>query len=120
MPIIGIDHIQLAMPPDCEDEARGFYASLLGLAESPKPPALAARGGAWFGNDHVSIHVGVDPDFRATRKAHPGLLVTGLDELTARLRAAGHVVEDGEPLEGARRAYVDDPFGNRLELLERT
>lgn len=119
MPIIGIDHVQLAMPPDCEDEARTFYRDLLGLAEVPKPAALAARGGAWFANDHVSVHLGADPDFTASRKAHPGFLVTDLDALVARLDAAGHAVKKGEPIEGVRRVHVDDPFGNRLELLER-
>lgn len=118
MPIIGIDHVQLAMPPDCEDEARAFYGGLLGLSEVPKPPALAGRGGVWFGNDAVSVHLGADPDFTASRKAHPGFLVTDLDALVARLEAAGHAVRAGEQIAGVRRVHVEDPFGNRLELLQ--
>ena len=119
MPIIGIDHVQLAMPPDCEDEARAFYGALLGLSEVPNPPALAARGGVWFANDAVSVHVGVDPSFTASRKAHPGFLVTDLDTLIARLEAAGHAARAGEAIARARRVHVDDPFGNRLELVQR-
>lgn len=119
MPIIGIDHVQLAMPPDCEDEARTFYRDLLGLPEVPKPPALATGGGVWFGNDRVGIHLGVDPNFTASRKAHPGLLVTDLDALVVALEAAGLPVKTGDEIEGFRRVHVDDPFGNRLELLER-
>jgi catechol 2,3-dioxygenase-like lactoylglutathione lyase family enzyme len=88
------------------------------LAEVPKPPHLAARGGAWFERAGAKIHLGVDPAFRPARKAHPGLLVTNLTELVAALEAAGHDVVEGEPLEGYSHAYVDDPFGNRLELLE--
>lgn len=119
MPIVAIDHVQLAMPPDCEEEARAFYGTLLGLAEVPKPAALAARGGVWFGSAQVSVHLGVDPDFRASRKAHPGFLVTELDALTRRLEAAGHVVRTADGMPDVRRVHVDDPFGNRIELMER-
>jgi catechol 2,3-dioxygenase-like lactoylglutathione lyase family enzyme len=118
MPIVAIDHIQLAMPAGREPEARDFYSKLLGLPEIPKPPALAKRGGAWFESDRVKIHLGVDSDFRAAKKAHPGLLVEALPELVVRLRQSGHEVTEDEPLEGYHRVYVNDPFGNRLELME--
>ena len=71
MSIRAIDHVQLAMPAGREDDARAFYAGLLGLSEVPKPPHLAARGGCWFETRDVKIHLGVDPDFRPARKAHP-------------------------------------------------
>ena len=115
--IVAIDHVQLAMPVGGEEEARRFYAGLLGIPEQPKPAALAGRGGAWFERDAVRIHLGVEADFRPARKAHPALQVRGLEPLVARLRAAGVEVID-EPLPGHRRVYVADPFGNRLELLE--
>jgi catechol 2,3-dioxygenase-like lactoylglutathione lyase family enzyme len=118
MPIIGVDHVQLAMPAGREAEARAFYDGLLGVPEIAKPPALAARGGAWFERDRLKIHLGVDRDFRPAQKAHPGLLVSGLEALVERLRAAGIAIVDDEPLEGYLRVYVDDPFGNRLELME--
>jgi catechol 2,3-dioxygenase-like lactoylglutathione lyase family enzyme len=117
MTILGIDHVQLAMPPGREDEARAFYAGLLGLPEIPKPPELARRGGAWFETAAVKLHLGVEADFRPARKAHPALLVGGLRALVQRLREAGvEVIED--PLEGHHRVYVADPFGNRIELIE--
>jgi len=109
--------VQLAMPPGEEQKARSFYAGLLGVPEVAKPPELARRGGAWFESTTVKIHLGVERDFRAARKAHPGLLVEGLSELAARLREAGYEVVE-EPLVGRRRSYVNDPFGNRLELIE--
>jgi hypothetical protein len=105
------------MPAGGEDEARGFYAGLLKIPEKPKPGELKMRGGVWFENDAVKIHLGVEADFRPARKAHPALLVQGLDALVARLRHAGvEVVEDELP--GHYRVYVSDPFGNRLELME--
>ena len=118
MPITGLDHVQLAMPAGTEDEARRFYEGVLGIPEVPKPPALAVRGGCWFESDTVKVHLGVDPDFRPARKAHPALLVADLTKLVETLRAAGVPVQDDEPLDGHDRVYVDDPFGNRLELLE--
>ena len=119
MPILGFDHVQLAMPAGGEDDARAFYATLLELHEVPKPPVLARRGGVWFENDKIKIHLGVEAEFRPARKAHPAILVVGLAALCARLRAAGLVVRDDEDLPGYARAYVDDPFGNRLELMEK-
>jgi catechol 2,3-dioxygenase-like lactoylglutathione lyase family enzyme len=110
-----LDHVQLAMPAGREDDARAFYAGHLGISEVPKPDHLAARGGCWFEAGDAHLHLGVDPDFRPARKAHPALLVRGLTALTERLRAAGVPVTEGDP----GQVYVDDPFGNRVELLER-
>jgi catechol 2,3-dioxygenase-like lactoylglutathione lyase family enzyme len=119
MGIVRIDHVQLAMPKGREDEARAFYAGLLGIPEVPKPAALAVRGGAWFEAGEVRIHLGVEADFRAARKAHPALLVEDLAALVKRLREAGVDVVDDDLLPGYERVYVSDPFGNRLELMER-
>lgn len=118
MGIMGIDHVQLAMPVGGEGRATEFYEGLLGIPRVPKPANLAARGGCWFEASATRIHLGVEEDFRAARKAHPALLVDDLDGLVLTLRAGGAVLRDGEPLEGYRRIYVDDPFGNRIELLE--
>jgi catechol 2,3-dioxygenase-like lactoylglutathione lyase family enzyme len=118
MPIVGIDHVQLAMPAGEEAAARAFYAGLLGLPERPKPPHLAGRGGCWFESPAAKVHLGVEADFRPARKAHPALVVRDLAGLVAALRAAGVELVDDEPLEGYERLYAYDPFGNRLELLE--
>ena len=118
MPIIGIEHVQLAMPADGEDAARGFYAGLLGLPERAKPARLAARGGCWFEGPGVKVHLGVDADFRAARKAHPALLVDDLVALIAALAAAGVEAVPDEPADGRARCYANDPFGNRIELMQ--
>lgn len=119
MMIVGIHHVQLAMPQGREDEARAFYSTILGIPEVPKPPRLAVRGGVWFESGSVRIHLGVDPDFVPARKAHPALLVRNLAIVVERLREAGYTVIHDDALEGYDRIYVHDPFGNRLELLER-
>ncbi len=112
-----LHHCQLAMPPGGEDEARRFYSVILGMEERPKPPALAARGGVWFARGDAELHLGVEEGFRPARKAHPALLVDGFDEVLDRLVAAGVEARPDDLLPGFRRVYVDDPFGNRLELL---
>jgi len=116
--VVGIDHIQLAMPVGGEERARGFYRDLLQLPEKEKPPHLVTRGGVWFERGGLKVHLGADKEFRPARKAHPGLLVQGLATLADRLRRAGHPVIEDEPLPGYRHIYTEDPFGNRIELLE--
>jgi catechol 2,3-dioxygenase-like lactoylglutathione lyase family enzyme len=118
--IIAIEHVQLAMPRGGEQRAREFYSGILGLPEVPKPADLAQRGGAWFENGSVKIHLGVEPEFRPARKAHPALLVNGLPALIARMKARNVDVIDDDGLEGYRRVYASDPFGNRIELMEPT
>lgn len=118
MRILGIEHVQLAMPAGRENEARRFYSDLLGIPETAKPPHLARRGGAWFETGPLKIHLGVEADFRPARKAHPALLVEGLEQLVDALQASGYPVVDDEPLDGYHRVYVSDPFGNRIELME--
>lgn len=117
MRICGFDHVQLAVPTGGEPAARAFYADVLGLTEIPKPEPLAARGGCWFQGDDMQIHIGVDPNFRAARKAHPALLVDDLPALVHALETAGHLVREGNTVNGRVQQFVDDPFGNRIELV---
>ena len=122
--IVGLDHVQVAAPPGCEDDARAFYGHLLGLEELEKPQALAARGGVWFRAGAHELHVGVANDFVPATKAHPALRVqtTGaLETIAARLTAQGREVVWADPSEvpGTSRFHAHDPWGNRLELVAR-
>jgi len=118
MSVTSLDHIQLAMPAGGEAEARAFYGGLLGIAERPKPANLLKRGGCWFERGSVKVHLGVDAQFRPARKAHPAFIVKDLARLVSALAAAGHPAREDEPVTGYRRVFVDDPFGNRIELME--
>ena len=84
----------------------------------PKPAVLAVRGGAWFEAGAVRIHLGVEPEFRAAKKAHPAIAVDDLATLSRALERAGCLVRSGEALEGGERLFTDDPFGNRLEFIQ--
>ena len=120
MTILSIDHVQIAMPAGEEDKARAFYIEQLGFIEIPKPPDLAKRGGAWFQAGNVQLHLGVEAGFRPARKAHPAFLVDDLDSLLASAQNAGYETDTSQPpLDGYKRAHVFDPFGNRIELMEK-
>ena len=118
MAIIGLDHIQIAIPAGGEDQARGFYGASLGFHEVPKPENLSPTG-CWFERGGVSLHIGVDPNFTPARKAHPAFLVDDLTALRTRLEAAGYETHDDKPVAGYTRFFTFDPFGNRVELMQR-
>ena len=116
--LVRLDHVQLAMPKGRESDAVAFYSGVLGLSEVKKPPVLAARGGCWFESDGVVVHLGVDPDFTPATKAHPAFVVDDLDALAEGLSTVGVELTWDDALEGVRRGYVADPFGNRIELID--
>jgi len=121
-PIVALDHVQVAAPAGCEEAARGFYGDLLGLEEIAKPLGLAVRGGLWFRVGVQELHVGVAESFAPATKAHPALRASSresLAHLAARLEAHGVEVAwaDAGEIPGSLRCFVNDPWGNRIELL---
>ena len=116
--LVGIHHVQLAMPEGEDTAAVGFYAETLGLTQVPKPEELSPRGGVWFSSGDLELHLGVEDQFRPAVKAHPAILVEGLGKIRAQIEEAGYKVSDTVQIEGFDRLYVRDPFGNRLELIE--
>ncbi|GHH99445.1 glyoxalase [Neobacillus kokaensis] len=114
----GIDHVLLAAPKGSENEARHFYNGILGMEEIPKPENLAKRGGVWFKCGVHQLHIGIQENFIPAKKAHPAFHVENLEALRDRLIDNEIKVKVDEPLKGAKRFYVDDPFGNRLEFLQ--
>ena len=117
MKVIAIDHVQLSMPIGEEQRAVEFYVDILGLKQVPKPEALAQRGGAWFEDEFVKIHLGVEHDFRAARKAHPAFVVEDLRSLIKLLNDRGYAITPAEKMGDVERVQVNDPFGNRIELI---
>lgn len=115
--ILGLDHVQVAIPRGGEGAARAFYGGLLGMTEVAKPAALAVRGGCWFTGGSAVLHLGVEEPFTPAHKAHPAFLVTELESLFESLVQAGCdcVRADGE-IAGVRRFHTADPFGNRVEF----
>jgi catechol 2,3-dioxygenase-like lactoylglutathione lyase family enzyme len=120
MPYIfkSIDHIQLAAPKGSEDTARKFFKNILGFEEVEKPKELKKRGGVWFEFGNYQIHIGIEEPFYPAKKAHPAFEIENIEELRKHLVTNGIDVMDDDKLPGAKRFYISDPFGNRMELLE--
>ncbi|MGA9334668.1 MAG: VOC family protein [Rudaea sp.] len=115
--VVALDHVQIAIPRHAEDRARAFYCELLGLVEIPKPAPLAARGGLWLEVGNLQMHLGVEEPFHPAGKAHPALRIRLYRDLLDKLREAGYEVRVDTMLDGIERSFVDDPFGNRVELI---
>ena len=111
-----LDHVQLGMTPGGEERADAFYCDLLGLTPVEKPLELAARGGRWYTAGTVGVHLGVEEGFQPSMKPHICLVVDNYEDLLERLAAAGHAPRPDEALAEVTRAYVNDPFGNRIEI----
>jgi catechol 2,3-dioxygenase-like lactoylglutathione lyase family enzyme len=119
MPILDLDHVQVAIPVGGEDRARKFYSGILGFTEVEKPAAIAGRNSIWFVAGPVNLHLGIEPDFHAAKRAHPAFVVDRLDEIVLACASAGFAAMPDSSFNGFRRVHVFDPFGNRLELMER-
>jgi catechol 2,3-dioxygenase-like lactoylglutathione lyase family enzyme len=119
MPILSLDHVQLAIPVGGESRAREFYTGILGLLEVEKPAEMAGRNSIWFAAGAANLHFGIEPDFHPAKRAHPALVVEGLDEILVLCERAGLSTRPDTSFYGFRRVHVFDPFGNRLELMER-
>ncbi len=118
MTLRAIDHVQLGMPAGGEDAARRFYGEILGLAEIAKPAELAGRGGCWFARDGVAVHLGVEATYRPATRAHPAFVVDDLVAERERLARAGVPIIDDDSGLPVARCYLEDPFGNRIELVD--
>jgi catechol 2,3-dioxygenase-like lactoylglutathione lyase family enzyme len=111
-----LSHVNITMPPGSEEQARAFYAGLLGLPEIPKPESIRGRGGVWFEAGGLEVHVSVEEERAvADARRHFGIECENVNELRARLEAAEIRTEDGRPAPWYR-FFVSDPFGNRIEI----
>lgn len=114
----GIDHVQLAAPKNSEQQCRAFFGDILGMTEIEKPENLKKRGGVWFECGAHQLHIGIQEPFTPALKAHPAFLMTDIKAFKQQLQHHQVDIKEDEPLAGASRFYLDDPFGNRLEFIQ--
>ncbi len=118
--LLKIHHAQITITHGAENEARHFYCDCLGLKEIAKPESLQARGGFWLELGGQQIHIGVEDDFdRAKTKAHLAYEVDDLEFWRNRLETAGIKIIEGIPIPNYDRFEFRDPFGNRVEFLQK-
>ncbi len=114
--IVGIDHVQIAVPKAMESECLKFYREVFALPEIPKPEEQRARGGAWFRVGTLQLHIGIDPEASPRSRRHICFLVVDLAKAKADLLSHGVAVEGEGIADGLRRFFVRDPAGNRIEI----
>lgn len=119
--IIGIHHAQITVPKGSEDEAREFYSGVLGMKEIAKPSELDGRGGFWLEVGDRQIHIGTEDGVeRIDTKAHIAYLVENIDRWRRILETNNVEIVDGIQIPNYRRFEFRDPFGNRIEFLEKS
>ena len=116
--IIGLDHVHISVPKGSGRKVRHFYGEILDMEEIPAPNGVKQRGSYWFRCGTARLHVGIVEDFQPAVATHPAFAVASVSALAARLRVKNVDITDPEEIEGRRRMFVDDPFGNRLEFTE--
>ncbi len=118
--ITRLHHAQITIPKGAEQEAKRFYCEGLGLREIPKPDSLAGRGGFWLSVGNQEVHVGVeDGVHRTVTKAHLAYEVDNVRRWRDVLSQQRVEMLDNAAIPGFERFEFRDPFGNRVELIQR-
>ena len=117
-----LQHVAVTFPDGGADTIRAFYGGALGLDEMPVPPEVAHLGWVWFSTDDAGVELhfiphDIPPD--PARAHHFCLQVDDLARVRGLLERSGAQVRDaGSRIEGRARAFVRDPVGNLVELVE--
>jgi catechol 2,3-dioxygenase-like lactoylglutathione lyase family enzyme len=113
-----LNHVQLCVPFGEEKSAREFYTRVLGLLEIEKPDVLKPNGGLWLKIADIQLHIGVE-EVQGKSKRHPAFEVEGLGLIREHLQKHQVRIKEEPPLPGVNRFSFFDPFGNRIELMEK-
>jgi len=113
-----LDHIQISIPIGSEEAARKFYSGILGLEEIEKPEPLKTRGGLWYKIADIQLHISVEEN-QSRSKRHPAFEVEDLKDIKKYLEENDVGISEEIPVMGLNRFSFYDPFGNRIELLEK-
>ena len=118
--IKGLHHVQLTIPKGLEEAGKRFYCDVLQLPELEKPSALAGRGGFWVQVGAHEVHIGTEDSVdRFMTKVHIAYEVIELSVWKKRLEAENIAILESIPIPGYDRFEFRDPFGNRVEMIQR-
>src|SRR5262245_6117408 len=118
--LVRVHHAQITVARGSEEGARRFYCGVLGTREVPKPDALQARGGSGLQLADNHVHVGIEDGVnRESSKAHVAYEVSDLASWRSTLATHGISIQGGETIPGYDRFEFRDPFGNRVEFLQK-
>jgi catechol 2,3-dioxygenase-like lactoylglutathione lyase family enzyme len=94
------------------EEAVRFYTEVMGLESIPRRDTKGQ--GAWFRLGDAEVHLAEDATPQPRSKRHFAVEVADVGE--ARRKAAEHGTEIEQ--EEARRFWMRDPSGNRIEVVQ--
>ena len=118
MPVLGLDHVNIAGSHELIERCRAFYVEILGLADGPRP-SFRSRGYWLYAGDRPVVHLSErDSDTIGTSALdHYAFTCEGLDAMMARLREY-HVAFTVDPARDSKNAqlFLEDPAGVSLEL----
>lgn len=116
--VVRLQHASVPRPPGTAAVARQFYGEVFGLEEVQPPAMLKPLEVIWYRLDRdTELHIFVEePAGQDHSGRHFCLAVDDLEEMRARLEAAGVTVASDIPLPGRPRFFVRDPFGNLIEV----
>jgi catechol 2,3-dioxygenase-like lactoylglutathione lyase family enzyme len=109
------------MPQGGNDEARRFYAGVLGLEEIPPPETLDRTRLVWFrlGNDGDELHVFTQDGFEPNAPGqHFCVEVADLEQIRKDLDAKGVELGSQPDIHNRPRFIIHDPFRNRIEITQ--
>ena len=120
MKVIGINHAQVNVSLAELQKAREFYLNFMGMKEIPRPAVFKSEG-FWFHAGEFETHIGVEEnvDRRSTR-AHLAYEVDDVAAWRKKVETAGLPIKEQPKIPGFDRFHFRDPFGNNIELIQRT
>lgn len=121
--VMRVQHVSVPMPPGSQEQARQFYAGVLGMQEKSPPSSLAHQQLVWFnaGDGGHEVHLFADEQMESKSAAqHLCLQVDSLSDYRSRLADHGIAIEETTPINNRPRLFVHDPFGNLIEITEVT
>jgi len=113
-----LDHIQICIPTGKEEEAREFYTNIIGFKEIPKPIELIPNGGLWYQVGNIQFHIGTENEINKSKR-HPAFEVVDITAARQHLEKYKVRIKEETQVPGQIRFSFTDPFGNRIELLQK-
>jgi catechol 2,3-dioxygenase-like lactoylglutathione lyase family enzyme len=111
-----LQHVTIEVSEDQVDACVRFYA-LLGFERVEPPESLAGRA-TWLERDGTQVHLMPVDEPVVPPSGHHALLVgDDYDAAFERLRDAGFEPEPRKEHWGAKRSFVRNPAGHRVELM---
>lgn len=116
-----LQHVSVPRPPGQESaqQARQFYADLIGLTEKPVPSTIAQLDLVWFKiGAETELHVFSEAEFDTKSGRHFCLQVGDVEAMRQNLIAGGYQPWFPEEIRGRPRFFCRDPFDNIVEFTQ--